>query len=585
MIKKMKMYIKMKKNVFLLLVVGMFLSSAFLYGCGEKKTDVNENDETENAEETETSSVTEQSQEPESEQTQQEEVHIDVDELADYASDFSLVYDAKSKQMTYSLTMPQIPESDDAYLYLFALECYEDEAKLPGKPVAYGPKALDCEVAFKYEEKYLFEQFIPALLIDGKYVSVGSGIYLSNPEALADNKEAYPELDSKKGILIDPTMLGTKEMTELGIKHAVYNIPLSHIMGETSDQGHPTIVYIYKGHEYYFNGAIINAYDGLFTYLTQMGICSTAIVLNDWNDDYIEMIHPKARDKNSEAFYYMFNTAEMEGVNELEAVASFLTERYCGGEHGMVYNWVIANEINQFKTWNYMNTDDVEYYAQEFEKAFRIFYQAAKSRYANSKVYFSIDHDWNSNNDDIPDYFNGRELLTAFNDIAVKHGNYDWGIAVHPYPDPLTRVNYWSQEYDKTQDAPILSIMNLSVLTDFLKQEAYLDTKGDVRSITITELGFSSVSGEKLQAAAFAYCYYILDANPYIDAFILNRQTDAPEELLYGLAFGIYEYDHSKKYLREVFCYIDTKQASEYTDFMLNILGADTLEEALSWVE
>ena len=120
MIKKMKMYIKMKKNVFLLLVVGMFLSSAFLYGCGEKKTDVNENDETENAEETETSSVTEQSQEPESEQTQQEEVHIDVDELADYASDFSLVYDAKSKQMTYSLTMPQIPESDDAYLYLFS---------------------------------------------------------------------------------------------------------------------------------------------------------------------------------------------------------------------------------------------------------------------------------------------------------------------------------------------------------------------------------------------------------------------------------------------------------------------------------
>ena len=51
------------------------------------------------------------------------------------------------------------------------------------------------------------------------------------------------------------------------------------------------------------------------------------------------------------------------------------------------------------------DTDDVEYYAQEFEKAFRIFYQAAKSRYANSKVYFSIDHDWNSNKGKNNKYF------------------------------------------------------------------------------------------------------------------------------------------------------------------------------------
>ena len=165
------------------------------------------------------------------------------------------------------------------------------------------------------------------------------------------------------------------------------------------------------------------------------------------------------------------------------------------------------------------------------------------------------------------------------------HGNYDWGIAIHPYPEPLTRVNYWSAENDKTSEAEILTVMNLNVLTDFLKQEEYLDTKGEVRGITITELGFSSKSGEKLQAAAFAYCYYIVDANPYIDAFILNRQTDAPEEVVSGLSFGLYEYDHSDKYLKEVFRYIDTDKAQEYTEFMLNILGAESLEEALGWAQ
>ena len=102
----------------------------------------------------------------------------------------------------------------------------------------------------------------------------------------------------------------------------------------------------------------------------------------------------------------MFHTAEEDGVKELEAVACFLTERYSNGEHGMVYNWVVANEINHFSTWNYMDTQDVLYYTREFEKAFRIFYQAAKSNYANAKVYYSIDHYWNSREDSCDQYFN-----------------------------------------------------------------------------------------------------------------------------------------------------------------------------------
>ena len=220
----------------------------------------------------------------------------------------------------------------------------------------------------------------------------------------------------------------------------------------------------------------------------------------------------------------------------------------------MVHNWVIANEINQYKTWNYMDTRDLTYYVTEFEKSFRIFYQAVKSRYANARVYFSIDHDWNSNEGDNRVYFNARDLVEAFNAEASSHGNYDWGIAIHPYPEPLTRVNYWSARSDKTRNAGILTIMNLNVLTDLLKRREYRDTGGEVRSVTITELGFSSRAGQKLQAAAFAYCYYIGDG-------------------------------HGGKFLKEVFRYIDTEKAQEYTEFMLNILGAGSIEEALAWAQ
>lgn len=562
-----------------LLLLGIAIMAALLTGCGDEAQPVDAPVSEETAEGTE-----EAQKEKDLAELTVGETSLSLDELSDYAMEVSLLYDTEQQKLRYSLEMPLIPNSDDAYLYLFQADSWEEDAEaLKREPVTRGRKDRDWETTFPYQNVYLFKRFIPALRIDGSYVQVGQGVYLLNPEALAENQEPYPELGSKKGLLLDPTMIGTPELTDLNVKHTIYNIPLSHIMGETTDETFPTITYTYRGKNYAFNGAAINGYDGLFTYLADQGMTATAVVLNDWNDAFPELIHPEAMNQESGAYYYMFNASQPDGTKTLEAVASFLAERYSDGEHGMVHSWVIANEINQNRVWNYMDTRDVQHYTREFEKSFRIFYQAVKSHYANARVYFSIDHAWNSNEGDNDSFFNGRDILEAFNEAALQHGNYDWGIAIHPYPEPLTRVNYWSQEYDKTRDASHLSIMNLNVLTDMLSEEAYLDRSGEVRSVTITELGFTSGSGERLQAAAFAYCYHIVEANPYVDAFLMNRQTDAPEEVMAGMAFGIYEYDRSPKYIKDVFRDIDTERSGEYTDFMLNILGADSLEEALSW--
>ena len=575
------MYKERKRKVrpVCLLLLSIGISAALLAGCGKEAAPVDAPVAEKNVE-----NSADAERERELSELAAGETSLSLEELSEYAMDVSLIYDAEQRKLRCSLEMPLIPGSDDAYLYLFQAESWQEDGDvLAGEPVTRGRKAREWETAFPYRDSYLFKRFIPALRIDGNYVQVGKSVYLLNPEALAENQDPYPELGSKKGILLDPTMVGTPELTDLNVKHAIYNIPLSHIMGETADPTFPTITYTYRGRNYAFNGAAVNGYDGLFKYLSDQGMTATAVVLNDWNDAFAELIHPEARNQESGAYYYMFNASEAEGARTLEAVASFLAQRYSDGEHGMVHSWVIANEINQNRVWNYMNTKDVYHYAAEFEKSFRIFYQAVKSRYANARVYYSIDHAWNSNEGDNSSFFNGRDVLEAFNEAALQHGNYDWGIAIHPYPEPLTRVNYWSQEYDKSRDASHLSIMNLNVLTDMLSEETYLDRSGDIRSVTITELGFSSGSGERLQAAAFAYCYYIVEDNPHVDAFLMNRQTDAPEEVLAGMAFGVYEYDHTGKYIKDIFRDIDTDRAGEYTEFILNILGADSLEEALSW--
>lgn len=509
-------------------------------------------------------------------------------QLSSYGTITDCSFKEDKETLSLRLTLPDIPGSDDALIYLFAFETYEtydNSQYFDRKPIASAEKSANCELTWTYGEGQLFQQFVPALLLKEKYVPLSEGAYICNPEILADNSINYPEPKSKKGLLLDPQMLGTPLLTDLGVQYAIYNIPLSHIIGETTNTAYPTISYEYKGIAYQFNGEVIDSYDNLFTYLTNSGIFSTAIILNDWNETYPDLIHPLSRNKKSGAYYYAFNTAEEEGCRHLEAIASFLTKRYSGGKYGLVSDWVIANEINQHKIWNYMNTSDIELYAAEFEKALRIFYNAAKSNYADANVYFSIDHDWNNNENNNKAKFNGKDLVEAINNAARLKGNYDWGLAIHPYPNPLTRVNYWTDTYDKTIDAPLLTLMNLRTLTDLLNQEEYLDRGGNVRSITVTELGFSSTSGEKLQAAAFAYCYYIIDANPYVKAFIMNRQTDSPDEINQGLAFGIYELDQTSKFILDVFKYIDTDSSKDNLDFMLNILGADSLEEALSWAE
>lgn len=558
-----------------------YLSSALLLavlcslimGCGK-----NAPASTENASNTDIMSETEPIPE-------ENAVSLSQSQLATYGDIQSCTITEDAEHVEMSLSLPQIPESDDDLIYIFAFETYESDHDFHKEPIGSAEKSRECLITWPYADGHLYQEFVPAVLLHGAYVPVATGSYITNPEVLAENQLPFPEKESKKGLLLDPAMLNTPKLSELGVKHAIYNIPLSLLMGETTDPQYPTVEYRFRGRTYYFNGATVAFYDVLFTYLTNQDMTSTAIILNDWDDDYPEMIHPLAREKTKGAYYYALNTAEEEGCRRIEAVASFLASRYATGEHGFVSRWVIANEINQHHVWNYMDTDDVSYYGAEFEKSMRIFYNAVKSRYSNARIYFSVDHDWNTNDGSKSGYFNARDVVAAVNEAASAKGNYDWGLALHPYPDPLTRVNYWTGDYDQTLDSPVLTVMNLNVVTDFLNQEAYLDREGNVRSMTITELGFSSATGEKLQAAAFAYCYYIVEANPYIDAFMMNRQTDAWEELRQGLAFGIYDTDQEPKYIYDVFKYIDTDQASEYTDFMLKILGAKSLEEALDWAQ
>ncbi len=496
---------------------------------------------------------------------------------ADFATIESCLLESDTGRIVVTATGDGIPISDDKYYYLFALNTYDTGITENDEYIAkeYKDSTTVMRVALNYNRagSRLFKKFAVAVKKDGKYVQVSIPKYITNPEAIAKYNPVYQQPASIKGLLVDPNKLRGSELDDLGVKQAAYNIPVARLLGPTTSSAYPTIHYTYNGKTYAFNGQVVAEYDLVFGTLTSKGITTTAIILNNYSPSYTQLIHPNARSGGS-APYYMFNGAEESGVEYMAAIGTFLAERYSGSRHGKISNWIIANEINARKEWNYMAQTDVATYVEEYAKGFRVFYTAIKSVSGSARVYMPIDQQWDRNIKNNPDY-DGRDILDEFNRNIKEKGNIEWGLSQHPYNVPLTEARTWKSNklVKHNANTSMITMANIEVLTNYMSQEQFLDENGEVRSILLSEQGYTSTAGEAMQAAAFAYAYYKATANPHIDGFLLNRQTDAPEEVAQGLAFGLNHSGGGHKQIYNVFKYIDTANHAEYTEFAKSIIG------------
>lgn len=502
-----------------------------------------------------------------------ETIELTPENTAEFASinNCAIVDDNK---VQIEATSSGIPASDDKYYYLFEQATYEDG-------IAEGAEPLDRiykgeEASFKLdlrkqtEGSRLFSKFMLAVKKDDGYVVISHPKYINNPEGCARHSYGGMEHKSIKGILPHPLKLS--ELTDLGVNYCSYNIPLSHIL--TTSGG---IEYEYGGTVYHFNSQIMNDYDNLFKKLNGMGIDIAAIILNDANPStYPDITHPDAR-SGSTAPYYMFNATDKNGVRALAAIGSFLSARYSDTGHGNVSMWIIANEVNARKEYNYMAKTDVHTYTAAFTRAFRVFYNAIKSENASAKVYIPIDQRWTYNTDKTGDY-DAKDVIDIFASSISDYGNINWGLAAHPYSFPNGNTAFWnaSKHVNHTETTPTITMDNIEVLTNYMQKDSMRDTAGNVRSIILSELGYSSTSGEDVQAAAFAYAYTKMEKNGHIDALMLSRQVDAQEEIsALGLALGLENTGGGHKKIYDVFKYIDTDKRNEVVSFAYSIVGKE----------
>jgi len=506
----------------------------------------------------------------------------------------SCTTDGTNIKITGSVTGEQSdPAYYDGYIYLFELKAYEREigsrTDYAGWQNRTDPVSFTLPLGFGTEDDKLYSSFVLAVYDGTAYHAISEPAFVNNPEVLARNKNAYKEPLSKKGLLLDGDMIA--DAMYLGVKNTSVTIAFQQILGQGID-------YTYDGKTYHFNKEMVEYYDNIIMRFSMKDISVTAILVNGWNDNTPELIPPGV-EKKPKIYYYMFNTATKEGVETLKAVASFLAERYSGlsGSKGKVSNWIIGNEINN-QEWNYIGPMEQDAYVAEYLRAFRLFYTAIRSVSANDRLFFSTDFFWNDPEASDLKY-SAREVIRSFARMAREGGDMDWGLAYHPYADPLTEPEFWDDgangRVTDSMDSLIVNFANLHILTDFMRQSQLLDQNGEVRHIILSEQGFTSKSAtrgdvEYIQAAALAYAYYIADSNPYIDAVLMHRQVDNVSEASTYVAVGLWECDMNspntvkatmRKKAWEVFKNMDTKRSLATNEFAKEIIGIEKWSDVI----
>lgn len=469
----------------------------------------------------------------------------------------------------------RMPSGDDGQFYVYADEVWQDgtEGKIVATVSAGTSGVASFPLQYNTADSNLGRKFLIAVKQGGQMVQVSDEHYITNPEVIA----AYtsPRKDTGiKGILPDLNKASKEELQALGIQQVVYNMYVDDICSDASAPG--AIPFEYNGRIWYFDGGMVSKFDSMIRSFNVYGMQVTMVLLNGGKGEYSQdLIHPTALEGDCPG--YALNVADAAGTDHIKAIGAFLGQRYSGHfDHGQVDNWIIGNEVNARTSWWYSSSDSLDYNVNIYVKAFRLLYNELKSANANVNVYNSIDQEWNRKSN--PGSFLAKEYLDQFNYYINREGNIDWGLSYHPYNSPLYDPYAWNGPAVWVKDnlaTPYITMQNIDILIDYMHESRFLNPLGQVRSISIAEIGYTSSFGDKAQEASIAYGYLKAASLPDVDAFMLFRQTDDAHEMESNLALGLYDLNGNKKPAYEIYRDLGTANEGIAKARASEIIGMD----------
>ena len=463
------------------------------------------------------------------------------------SSGSKLTVEAKVKKKTKSMGKK---------LYLLNLNAYNSETgKKSVKPLA-SVKTKKGTITFKvkYNSSMLYQKFVVAYKTKGKYQIVSDARYITNPEVLAAYKGKGPKAASKKGLQVEHL----SDSLELGTQHAVINWTLNSLLNNDAINKE---TFKYKGKTYCLDADQIRKNDELVQAYNAAGVRVTVILLLP-KDAASTGTSSMQYGGYSYTKFSSVKTSSKTGCRTFEAIMTYLAKRY-STKQNLVCGWILGNEINSPCVWNYGGGKSLNSYVKDYARSFRICYNAVKSCNKNANVYVSLDNNWTRDLDGKKNsYFGSKSVLDTFYKKIKAQGNIVFQIAYHAYPQGMSDPVFWDDSMaTNSTKAKIINFKNLRVLTNYVKKNF-----GKKYTIMLSEQSFNSNRGELVQAAAYAYAYYISESNSMIEAFIYGREIDHPEEIQTGYRWGLCDNWYAKRLIWHVFQYIDSKDSFKFTD-------------------
>lgn len=427
--------------------------------------------------------------------------------------------------------------------------------------------------------------------------------YIENPEILAQNNCLPPKVNSKKGLQVKNTM--QDDMDDLYLSYTFRNLIIENIMSPNNTDD--VISYEYKDHTYYFKKEIIEELDNAISRETKNGVKVIASVISIKAPGFEDLYYPGI-DMNTDASFYALNTTTKEGLAYVEAFVTFMSKRYNGAtpDHGMICSWIVGNEVNESATYNYMGPYELSSYMEEYTRTFRVIYNIVKSNIPNANVYVPMEPWWGIDSNMFT--YGGKDFLDTFNARMSLEGNIDWGLAYHAYSYPLSDPKVLNDDVrtiDETGtltldkyfttdslDTVTITMKNIDVLTDYMHEPQFLTSDNQVRSIILSEQGYTANSNvygscEAQQAASLVYAYYKAEMNKDIDAFIYFLQLDTESSSLgnsyyqFGLSTPTNDGNIHSRLSHDVFKVMDTNESIERLSYFKQILGINDWEDEI----
>lgn len=482
-------------------------------------------------------------------------------------------------------------KTEDGKVYLFELLPYQSTLRINDlMPIAETVPSQSVTLTVDFAQSTrsrLFAKYVFAAKSGDGYSILTNAYFIENPEAVASSTFDYPTTTSKKGL----TAQLNSDLQELGVGHTVITLPINEYLLAENEEG--ALSYIFDNRTYYIDGEMLALLDHRIKVLSDAGIhIYLDLVLTPPDETTPSGLRSLYFDTYSPSASFMaINTANRESILFIESFVTFITERYTRADrqYGFAGSFILGYEVNNNRRFNSMGSATPDAYLNSYVTAFRVVATAAKSVYANARIYIPLANNWTSEVSDptaeadpLLEY-PAASFLKSFNEKLAYSGNFAWGVAINPYPSDHANTRFFEDEGAlRSQNSPYLTMANLNVISEFLSDSSML-YNGTKRSVVISDFALGSGTNtpeeQQLQAAAYAAAYAVACSNADVEAFIYHRQVDHAGEngLNYGLwtrVEGTTVTPQNKKTLYNVFKYIDTETFADYEADLLSTLGA-----------